>query len=253
MTGQEGCEMFGDADAAHPGSPAAVGNTEGLVQVQVAHICANEARRGDSYLCVHIGAIHVHLASVVVDELQDVYDGFLEDAVGRRVGYHQRAQVILVLLRLGLQVININVSHFVALDHDDLHTAHGCTRRVGSMGGHGNQTHIPVALSSTRVVGADAQESGVFSLGPRVRLRRHRREACDLSQILVQVVDHVHITLCLVYWLERMHVRHRWPRDWQHFGGCIELHGTTTQRDHREIEGQILVLQELHVSKHLRL
>lgn len=39
---------------------------EGLVQVQVAHVRANDARRGEAKLRVHVGAIHVDLATVLV-------------------------------------------------------------------------------------------------------------------------------------------------------------------------------------------
>ena len=42
--GQEGCQVALHADGAHAWATAPVGNTEGLVQVQVAHICSNDAR-----------------------------------------------------------------------------------------------------------------------------------------------------------------------------------------------------------------
>ena len=44
MSGQEGCQMFGDADRAHARTTAAVRDGEGLVQIQVAHVGADDSR-----------------------------------------------------------------------------------------------------------------------------------------------------------------------------------------------------------------
>lgn len=40
MSGQVGCEVFGDSDAAHPRSPSSVGDAESLVQIQMTHVSA---------------------------------------------------------------------------------------------------------------------------------------------------------------------------------------------------------------------
>ena len=45
----------------NPRAPSAVGNAEGLVQVQVAHICTDEARGRQRDLRIHICAVHVNL------------------------------------------------------------------------------------------------------------------------------------------------------------------------------------------------
>lgn len=40
MSGQVGCEVFGDSDAAHPRSPSSVWDAESLVQIQMTHVSA---------------------------------------------------------------------------------------------------------------------------------------------------------------------------------------------------------------------
>jgi hypothetical protein len=46
--------VLGHADGAHPGPPSAVGDAEGLVQVQVAHVGPDEP-----------GRRHAHLSNIV--------------------------------------------------------------------------------------------------------------------------------------------------------------------------------------------
>ena len=89
VVGQEGHEMRGDADRAHAGAAAAMGNAEGFVQIEVADIGADEARAGEADLGVHVGAVHVHLAAGVVDDAADIADVFLEHAVGAGIGDHE--------------------------------------------------------------------------------------------------------------------------------------------------------------------
>ena len=68
VPGQERREMCRDADRAHAGAAAAVRDREGLVQIQVAHVRADVAGAGQADLRIHVGAVHVHLAAVVVDD-----------------------------------------------------------------------------------------------------------------------------------------------------------------------------------------
>ena len=86
--------MRGHADGAHPRPPAAVGDAEGLVQVEMRHVRAELPGQAETQQRVEIGAVHVDLAAVAVDHLADLDNGFLEHAVGRGIGDHQRRQVV---------------------------------------------------------------------------------------------------------------------------------------------------------------
>ena len=143
----EGADL--DTDGAHSWAAASVGDAEGLVQVQVAHVRADVAGRCQAdlhkgrglstdrapytalvrccfsllspivhrsgralweihrdmpgtgpvqavlhvaHLSVHVGAIHVALAAVLVDDLADLIHSLLVHAVRARVGDHQSCQ-----------------------------------------------------------------------------------------------------------------------------------------------------------------
>jgi hypothetical protein len=59
--GQEGRQVGLHADGAHARAAAAVRDAEGLVQVEVAHVGADDAGGGEAHLRIHVGAVHVHL------------------------------------------------------------------------------------------------------------------------------------------------------------------------------------------------
>ena len=94
MAGQERREVRGHADRAHARAAAAVRDAERLVQVEVADVGADVARAGEADLRVHVRAVHVDLAAVLVDDLADLADRLLEHAVRRGVGDHQRGEVV---------------------------------------------------------------------------------------------------------------------------------------------------------------
>ena len=64
MAGQKWNQMFGDADRSHAGTTTTMRDTESLVQVQMAHISADKAGRGQPHLRVHVCTIHINLAAV---------------------------------------------------------------------------------------------------------------------------------------------------------------------------------------------
>jgi hypothetical protein len=161
VAGQEGRQVGLHADGAHAGPAAAVGDAEGLVQVEVAHVGADVAGAGEAHLHsagrgtsargarlprstpapfphqslrpwpqarafrspqpepqrvaaahlgVHVGAVHVDLAAVGVDDAADLVHALLVHAVRGGVGDHERRQVGLVLLRLLLQLGDVHVA-----------------------------------------------------------------------------------------------------------------------------------------------
>ena len=86
MSGNVGREVGSHADGSYSGTAAAVRHCEGLVQVQVAYVGADEAGVGDADLTVHIGSVHVDLTAVLVDDVADLADLDLEYSVGRIEG-----------------------------------------------------------------------------------------------------------------------------------------------------------------------
>src|SRR5262249_34721822 len=164
MAGQELDQVLGDADRAHSGAAAAVGDAEGLVQVQVADIGADRARRGQADLGVHVRAIHVYLPAVLVNDLADFLDAFFKHAVRAGVGDHQAREVLRVLRGLHLQVRNLHVALVIAGDRDDLHAGYHRRGRVGAVRRVGDEAGGPVHVAARLVIGPDREQTGVFAL-----------------------------------------------------------------------------------------
>ena len=84
MAGQKLHEMFRHANRPDARAAAAVRNAKRLVQIQMADVRADVARAAKADLRVHVRAVHVNLAAVRVDDVADLADGFLENAVRAR-------------------------------------------------------------------------------------------------------------------------------------------------------------------------
>src|SRR5690606_28756184 len=104
MARQVRSEMLAHGDWSHAWSTTAMGDAEGLVQVQVAYVRTELPWAGQTDLSVHVGAIHVHLAAVLVHDIADRHDRLLEHAMRRWIGHHEARQVLGVLFGLLLQV-----------------------------------------------------------------------------------------------------------------------------------------------------
>ena len=110
MAGQVRPELFGNCDGADTGPTTAVGNAESLVQVQMQNIDSEFSRAHNADLCVHVGTIHIHKATRSMHFGGEGTDGFFIDAMSGRVGDHDAAQVIEVLLHTLAQVGEVNVT-----------------------------------------------------------------------------------------------------------------------------------------------
>ena len=116
--------MASHTDRTYAGTASAVRNRKRLVQVKVADVGTNHSRRSQAHLGVHVGAVHVDLASELVDDGGGLlYSGF-KHTVGRRVGHHHSSQRLFVLLGLGAQVGKVDVSVHVAANYYNIHTGH---------------------------------------------------------------------------------------------------------------------------------
>ena len=211
MAGEEGHEVFRHADGAHAGTAAAVRDAEGLVEIEMADIGPDEAGAGEADLGVHVRAVHVNLATGVVDDLADFADGFLEDAVRARVGDHERAEIGGVRGDLRAQVREVDVAVGVAGDGHDGEAGHDGAGGVGAVRGVRDEADGAVRLAEAFLMTADDEEPGVFTGGTGVRLQAHSREAGDLREPFFQLAEDRLITTRLAERREGMELAELGP------------------------------------------
>ena len=75
-------------------------------------------------------------------------------------------------------------------------------------------------------------------------------ETGNRAQPAFQLVDHRLVARGLPCRGKRVQLRKTGPGDRDHLAGGIELHGAGTQRDHRLVQRQVLVLQLFEVAQH---
>ena len=86
--GANGAKVGFQTDRADARTAAAVRDTESFVQIHVQHVRADFGRLHDADLGVEVGAVHVNLSAVFVNNAADVTDAFFVHAVGGRIGNH---------------------------------------------------------------------------------------------------------------------------------------------------------------------
>ena len=133
MFWKEAREVFGHSDRPDTRPAPSVRNAEGFVQIQMADVCAHVAWSAKSDLGIHVGAIHINLAAIFVDDLAHFVNCFLEYSVGGWVGHHQRGKGVTMSRRFGSQIVQIDIALGIARDAHDFHSSHNRASRVGSM------------------------------------------------------------------------------------------------------------------------
>ena len=111
-------------------------------------IRADVARAGEADLGVHVSAVHVDLSAVLVDDLADFLDRLLKHAVRAGVGDHDAREIFFMLGGFFLEVFQIDVALRIAGDGDDFQARHHCRRRIGAMGGGGDQADVAMGVAA---------------------------------------------------------------------------------------------------------
>ena len=126
--------MRRDADRADAGAAAAVRDAKGFVQVEMANIGADIAGPAETDLCVHVRAVHVNLAAVLVHDVADLADGGFENAVGGGVRHHERRQIFAVRVRFRPEIGKVDIAVVETTHGDDAKPSHDRAGRVGAVG-----------------------------------------------------------------------------------------------------------------------
>mmetsp|Transcript_69105 Transcript_69105/g.205648 ORF Transcript_69105/g.205648 Transcript_69105/m.205648 type:complete len:393 (-) Transcript_69105:2027-3205(-) len=154
-------QVLAHADGAEARATAAMRDAEGLVEVKVADIRTDHSRRGQAELCIHVGPVHVNLATIVMDYLANLLDVVLEEGTCGRVRDHEGRQVILVFLAHLLEFPEVHAPRVI--NPFDLHVAHGRGGGVGAVRRPGDDAHVAVALTLRLEVLPDHQQASILS------------------------------------------------------------------------------------------
>ena len=138
MAGQEGHQVGRHRDRSHPRTTAAMGDAEGLVQVEMADIGAKAARFAEAHLGIEVGAIEVHLAAMAMHQGADGLDRRFKHPMGGGIGDHQGGQLAGMGAGLGLQVGQIDVAGVIAGHGHHLQTGHHGAGWIGAVGAGGD-------------------------------------------------------------------------------------------------------------------
>ena len=222
------------------------------MQVQVADVTAELARRRHTHLGVHVGTVYVDATTVLVHHFAQGFDFLFKHAVGAGVGNHHARQTVAVLLALGAQVVHVDVTLCIGGGHYHFQTSHLGAGGVGAVGTGRNQADVALALTVGSMVGLDRQQARVFALATCVRLQAHVGIASNGRQPAAQQLVQFGVTCQLVgrgKWVQIGKLR---PGDGNHLAGSVELHGARAQRDHAAVQRQVFVGQRAQVAQHAR-
>ena len=88
------------------------------------HIRADRCWVGKADLGIHVGAVHIDLAAILVDDPANILDALFEHAMRRRIGYHQCGKLLLVRFGFRAKIVHIDVPACVRFNNIDSHPGH---------------------------------------------------------------------------------------------------------------------------------
>src|ERR1035437_9624325 len=109
MVWKKWCQMFCNYNRTYTRTAATMRYTKCFMQIKMADISSYHCRAGQSYLCIHIGTVHIYLSPVLMNDVAYLLNIFLKNAVSGRICYHQSGQVIPILLDFLLQIFDIYI------------------------------------------------------------------------------------------------------------------------------------------------
>ena len=224
------------------------------MQVEVGDVAAELAGPRVAEQRVEVGAVDVDLAAGLVHDRAELGDGVLVDAVGRRVGDHDRRQrrrrCSSHCARRSSRSTEPSSAAFTTTTCMPAITADAALVPWADDGIRQTSRSL-VAVGA--VVAADRQQPGQLALRAGVRLDRDPVVAGRLGQPALELVDQLAVALGVLGRRERVQVGEAGQRDRLHLGGRVELHRAGAERDHAAVEGVVAGRQRAQVAQHLGL
>ena len=155
------------------------------------HVRADFGGFGNANLRVEIRAVHINLAAVVVNNLTRLLHPLFVHAMCRRVGDHERGEIIAVRFGLCLQVGDIDIAVVVAGYQHNLHADHLRAGGISPMRRRRNEADIALRVAAAQVIFANREEAGVFALRTRIWLHAHSIETGDRFEHCLELGDHL--------------------------------------------------------------
>ena len=81
--------MLLDSNRTHSRTSTSMRDAECLVQIQMTHISSNFTRASVTDLSIHIGSVHVDLASFSMHHFTHLHDILFKHTVSRWIGDHE--------------------------------------------------------------------------------------------------------------------------------------------------------------------
>jgi hypothetical protein len=139
IPGQEGSEVFGNADRADSRAAAAVRNAEGFVEIQMADIRPEIARAAKTDLGVHVRTVHINLTASGMGDVANLADSLFENTVRGGVCNHHASEGVAVGVGFDTEIGEVDVSRLVAGDRNDSHPCHDGAGWVRAVRGDGDE------------------------------------------------------------------------------------------------------------------
>ena len=140
--------MLSNTDRTDSWASSPVRDAKGFVKIEMANIGPDVAGTAKADLGIHIGPVHIDLATRFMDERADFSDGRFKDSMSRGIGDHEGGKAVAVQRDLGLEVAEIDIPFSVTGDTDDLHSCHNRTGRIGPVGGNRYQAYGAVGIAA---------------------------------------------------------------------------------------------------------
>ena len=229
MSRKERNQMLGHTNRTYTRTATTVRARECLMQVQVTYVCSDSTRIGQSHLSIHVCPVHIYLCTARMNNLTYLLDFLFKDTVSRRISNHQSCQLILMCFSLRTQIFQIHVSILIASTRQRLVTCLYSRSRIGAVCRSRNQYQSAVTLSDAFLVTSNHTQARIFTCSTRVRLERYACKACNRLQLFRQIVNQSLVSRSLVFRNQRVKVHPGRIAKRQHFGCCIQFHGTRSQ------------------------
>lgn len=113
-----------------------------------------------------------------------------------------------------------------------------------------DEADVSMPLTDRLEIGQNSQQSCVLSAGTWVGLERYLIKFSYWFQIGSKRFNNLEIPLSLAVRHEGMQVQFR-PGNRSHLWSSVEFHGAASQRYHRSIQSDVLLLQASQISHHL--
>lgn len=214
---------------------------EGIVKINVEEVREDIGRKRKKEKRIEVREVEIEMEEIVMKNIEEGFDELIEKEIGGRIGNNEGGEIIEMILRIGIEIINIDVEIREEIEEEEDNERNGGDGRIGEMRRGRDKEDVEMEMKKRMMIVEDGNKEGILKMNKGIWMKWKERKKGDLEKKWLKIGSNFRIKMKMIGRRKRMKVWKSIKDKRNNLWRRIEINSEGKKRDNREVERKIIV------------